>query len=246
MRCCPGWCASPGGRSSRGRSRARGDVPDEQLHDLRIRAKRCRYAAEAAAAATGKNAAKFAREVAALQEVLGELHDAVVAEALAARAIRVRLGFTRPRCSPPASWSRSSATRRSGLGPGGPPPGSASSRGGPVPGDEVTSYLVRHAKAGSRERWTAPDRDRPLTAAGRIQAVALVEPARTERPERSCRARTSAASRPSLPLAEALGLQRRGGGSPCRGCGSGVGDGRARVRRPGRCSAPTATSWRRS
>lgn len=60
---------------------ARGDVPDEQLHDLRIRAKRCRYAAEAAAAATGKNAAKFAQEVARLQEVLGELHDAVVAEA---------------------------------------------------------------------------------------------------------------------------------------------------------------------
>ncbi len=58
----------------------RGGVPDEQLHDLRIRAKRCRYAAEAAAAATGKRAASFAREVAALQEVLGELHDAVVAE----------------------------------------------------------------------------------------------------------------------------------------------------------------------
>jgi CHAD domain-containing protein len=57
-----------------------GGVPDEQLHDLRIRAKRCRYAAEAAAAATGKRAASFAREVAALQEVLGELHDAVVAE----------------------------------------------------------------------------------------------------------------------------------------------------------------------
>ncbi len=55
-------------------------VPDEQLHDLRIRAKRCRYAAEAAAAATGKRAAAFAKEVAALQEVLGELHDAVVAE----------------------------------------------------------------------------------------------------------------------------------------------------------------------
>jgi CHAD domain-containing protein len=58
----------------------RGNVPDEQLHDLRIRAKRCRYAAEAAAAATGKRAARFAKEVAALQEVLGELHDAVVAE----------------------------------------------------------------------------------------------------------------------------------------------------------------------
>jgi 8-oxo-dGTP diphosphatase len=42
-----------------------------------------------------------------------------------------------------------------------------------VPGDELTSYLVRHAKAGSRERWTAPDRDRPLSAAGRLQAAAL-------------------------------------------------------------------------
>lgn len=40
-------------------------------------------------------------------------------------------------------------------------------------GGELTSFLVRHAKAGSRERWTAPDRDRPLTAAGRIQAAAL-------------------------------------------------------------------------
>ena len=58
-----------------------GGVPDEQLHDLRIRAKRCRYAAEAAAAASGKKVAKAAREVAALQEILGELHDAVVAEA---------------------------------------------------------------------------------------------------------------------------------------------------------------------
>jgi 8-oxo-dGTP diphosphatase len=44
-----------------------------------------------------------------------------------------------------------------------------------MPGDEATSYLVRHAKAGSRERWTAPDRDRPLTEAGRAQAAALVK-----------------------------------------------------------------------
>ena len=42
-----------------------------------------------------------------------------------------------------------------------------------MPGDELTSYLVRHAKAGSRERWTAPDRDRPLSAPGRLQAAAL-------------------------------------------------------------------------
>ncbi len=42
-----------------------------------------------------------------------------------------------------------------------------------MPGDEATSYLVRHAKAGSRERWTRPDRERPLTEAGRIQAAGL-------------------------------------------------------------------------
>ena len=42
-----------------------------------------------------------------------------------------------------------------------------------MPGGEMTSFLVRHAKAGSRERWTAPDRERPLTEPGRLQAVAL-------------------------------------------------------------------------
>jgi 8-oxo-dGTP diphosphatase len=46
-------------------------------------------------------------------------------------------------------------------------------RAGPVPGDEPVSYLVRHAKAGSRERWAQPDRDRPLTEAGRVQAAGL-------------------------------------------------------------------------
>lgn len=34
-------------------------------------------------------------------------------------------------------------------------------------------YLVRHAKAGSRSEWVGDDRDRPLTAAGQRQAVAL-------------------------------------------------------------------------
>jgi CHAD domain-containing protein len=76
----PGLVRKPWKSLKAGAAACRGSVPDEQLHDLRIRAKRCRYAAEAAAAATGKYAARFAREVAALQEVLGELHDAVVAE----------------------------------------------------------------------------------------------------------------------------------------------------------------------
>ncbi|MFI5285698.1 MAG: SixA phosphatase family protein [Candidatus Dormibacteria bacterium] len=44
-----------------------------------------------------------------------------------------------------------------------------------MPGDDATSYLVRHAKAAARERWTAPDRDRPLTDAGRLQAAGLAK-----------------------------------------------------------------------
>jgi CHAD domain-containing protein len=76
----PGLVRRPWRSLKAGAIACRPGVPDEQLHDLRIRAKRCRYAADAAAAATGKHAARFAREVAGMQEVLGELHDAVVAE----------------------------------------------------------------------------------------------------------------------------------------------------------------------
>ena len=36
-------------------------------------------------------------------------------------------------------------------------------------------YLVRHAKAGHRERWTDDDEVRPLTKKGWRQAKALVE-----------------------------------------------------------------------
>jgi len=54
---------------------------DDQLHEARIRAKRVRYAAEAAAAVVGKPARSFARAAADLQTVLGDLNDAVVAKA---------------------------------------------------------------------------------------------------------------------------------------------------------------------
>jgi CHAD domain-containing protein len=53
--------------------------PDEELHAIRIRTKRARYAAEAATPIAGKPARAFARAAAELQEVLGELNDAVVA-----------------------------------------------------------------------------------------------------------------------------------------------------------------------
>src|SRR5262249_20554557 len=57
------------------------DPPDAQLHEVRIEAKRCRYAAEAVAPAIGKRARAFAKAIADLQDVLGEHQDAVVAEA---------------------------------------------------------------------------------------------------------------------------------------------------------------------
>jgi CHAD domain-containing protein len=53
---------------------------DDELHDVRLRAKRARYAAEAVAPVLGKQARSVARAAAELQEVLGEHQDAVVAE----------------------------------------------------------------------------------------------------------------------------------------------------------------------
>lgn len=52
---------------------------DEALHRTRILAKRVRYAAEAVRPAAPKQAAYFARHAAAIQTVLGDQHDFVVA-----------------------------------------------------------------------------------------------------------------------------------------------------------------------
>jgi CHAD domain-containing protein len=61
--------------------RALGPHPtDQALHQVRIRAKRLRYASEAVAPVVGKPASALARAAADLQDVLGELHDSVVAE----------------------------------------------------------------------------------------------------------------------------------------------------------------------
>jgi phosphohistidine phosphatase SixA len=38
----------------------------------------------------------------------------------------------------------------------------------------TTLYLVRHAHAGSKAGWDGPDSERPLSAAGRVQADGLV------------------------------------------------------------------------
>jgi CHAD domain-containing protein len=58
------------------------EVPaDEQLHAVRILAKHTRYAAEAAAPVMGKPATAFAKQIAAVQTVLGDHQDACVMEA---------------------------------------------------------------------------------------------------------------------------------------------------------------------
>ncbi|MEX2422320.1 MAG: CHAD domain-containing protein, partial [Actinomycetota bacterium] len=54
---------------------------DENLHRVRIHAKRLRYAAETVAPVIGKPARAFARRTQRLQSVLGEYNDAVVAAA---------------------------------------------------------------------------------------------------------------------------------------------------------------------
>ena len=57
------------------------EVPaDEQLHAVRILAKHTRYAAEAAAGVIGKRASAFAKQIAAVQTVLGDHQDACVTE----------------------------------------------------------------------------------------------------------------------------------------------------------------------
>lgn len=64
--------------------------PEEQLHGIRIRAKRARYAAEAVAPALGdrrKDAERFVLRAKRLQDVLGDLQDAVVARTTILRAV---------------------------------------------------------------------------------------------------------------------------------------------------------------
>jgi CHAD domain-containing protein len=69
-------------RVSRAVKRLETEPDDAALHEIRKRAKRVRYAAELAAAATDEDAGadRLADRLADVQDVLGELQDAVVAE----------------------------------------------------------------------------------------------------------------------------------------------------------------------
>jgi CHAD domain-containing protein len=65
------------------------DPQIEQLHRVRIRAKRVRFACEGVAPVIGKPARRLAKAAAGLQGVLGDLHDAALAEAWLRRAATV-------------------------------------------------------------------------------------------------------------------------------------------------------------
>jgi CHAD domain-containing protein len=56
------------------------DPTDDELHAVRIRGKRARYAAELAEGAVGKPAQRFVRDAKRFQDVVGKHQDAVVAE----------------------------------------------------------------------------------------------------------------------------------------------------------------------
>jgi CHAD domain-containing protein len=54
--------------------------PDDALHEVRIRAKRARYAADVAVPVIGDDARALAKAISRVQDVLGDHHDAIVAE----------------------------------------------------------------------------------------------------------------------------------------------------------------------
>jgi CHAD domain-containing protein len=83
----------PWTRLERAVDRLGDDPPVGELHRVRLLAKRARYAAEAVAPAFGKQAARFAADMATIQDVLGELNDAeVMAEWLERTAHRLGPG----------------------------------------------------------------------------------------------------------------------------------------------------------
>jgi CHAD domain-containing protein len=70
---------------------------DAALHEVRIRAKRCRYAAELAQSVIGKPARDLASALTRVQDVLGEHQDSVVADSWLAK--------TAPECNPSEAYA---------------------------------------------------------------------------------------------------------------------------------------------
>lgn len=75
-------------RTARGVTRLSRDPSDAELHEIRKRAKRARYASELAQPIFGKPAARLAQYLEEVQDVLGALQDTVVAEDYLSRIAR--------------------------------------------------------------------------------------------------------------------------------------------------------------
>ncbi|MEO5679259.1 MAG: CHAD domain-containing protein [Acidimicrobiales bacterium] len=76
----PGLVAKAWGHLARAVEQVDDDSPLELLHEVRKKAKRCRYACEAATPVCAADAQKLGAAVAGIQEVLGDMQDAAVAE----------------------------------------------------------------------------------------------------------------------------------------------------------------------
>jgi CHAD domain-containing protein len=71
-------------------------LSDARLHRIRIMGKRARYAAELAEATIGKPATRYIRRLLKLQDLLGDHHDALVAEQ---RLRQLLIQTSRPRAA---------------------------------------------------------------------------------------------------------------------------------------------------
>jgi 8-oxo-dGTP diphosphatase len=89
----------------------------------------------------------------------------------------------------------------------------------------MTLLVVRHAKAGDRDAWEAPDELRPLTAAGRAQADGLVDVLRDFDIRRVLSSPYVRCTQTVEPLAARVGLAME----PCAELAEGNGDAAARL-----------------
>ena len=96
------------------------DPPDQDLHAVRIRAKRAATPPKRWHPRVGKEAKRFATAVEAVQEVLGEHQDAVVAGEWLREHVPPTTAAPRssPESSPGRSGRRAGVARRSGRQPG--------------------------------------------------------------------------------------------------------------------------------
>ena len=74
----PPLASKPWRRLERAVAQLDADSTNEEIHAVRILAKRCRYAADVVGPAAGPRAKKFSKAMARIQDCLGDLNDAVV------------------------------------------------------------------------------------------------------------------------------------------------------------------------